>query len=202
MANKDMFSERERGMESEYFHKKEQELIQKMRRRGALEEDRKQMAEEIGVADEEVLEALQELGYSAATIKLLPILPLVQVAWAEGGVSDKERELILEIAKSRGIEGGGADYEQLIRWLDNQPSQEVYDNTLQALKYLTEAIPDDLREMSRQSLVEYCTQIAEVSGGILGFRKVSEEERQLIGRIANEIGQHREEAVRKVIGDR
>ncbi|HMX27796.1 MAG TPA: hypothetical protein PKC13_19550, partial [Blastocatellia bacterium] len=94
MSDKDIFSERERGMETEYFLKREQELIAKMRERVAREEERRQMAEAIGVADEEVLEALQDLGYHADTVKLLSVIPLVQVAWAEGGVSDAERELI------------------------------------------------------------------------------------------------------------
>ncbi len=199
MSDKNIFSDRERAIESEYFHKKEQELIQKMRQRAALEEDRRQMAEMTGVADEEVLQVLQELGYSAEIVSLMPIVPLVQVAWAEGGVSPKERESILEIAAARGINPGTPAYQKLTGWLDQEPPREFYDNTLRALRYLTEAVPADMREQSRQSLVEYCTQIAEVSGGILGFGKVSESERQLIARIATEIGESREAAVKKVV---
>jgi hypothetical protein len=199
MADKNSLSERERGLETEYFRKKEQELIEKMRRRTALAEDRKQMAEATGVADTEVLEALQELGYTAMTIRLMPIVPLVQVAWAEGGVTAKERNLLLEIAEGRGIAPDTPAYQQLLDWLEREPPQEFYDNTLRGLRILIHAIPDDLRKASRESLVEYCAQIAEVSGGILGFGKVSEEERSLIARIATEIGQSREAAVKTVI---
>jgi hypothetical protein len=199
MADKNSLSERERGLETEYFRKKEQELIEKMRRRTALAEDRKQMAEATGVADTEVLEALQELGYTAMTIKLMPIVPLVQVAWAEGGVTAKERKLLIEIAEARGITPDTPAYDQMLGWLDREPPQEFYDNTLRGLRLLLHAIPDDLRDASRQSLVEYCAQIAEVSGGILGFGKVSDEERSLIARIATEIGRSREAAVKTLI---
>jgi len=201
MAEKNSLSERQRGIETEYFRKKEAELIEKMRRRTALAEDREQMAEATGVADYEALEALQELGYTAATIRLMPIVPLVQVAWAEGGVTAKERKLLLEIAEARGIEPDTPAHDELIGWLEQEPPQEFYENTLRGLRILLHAIPDDLREASRESLVEYCTQIAEVSGGILGFGKVSGDERELIARIATEIGESRESAVKSVIDD-
>jgi hypothetical protein len=199
MSDKNSLSERQRGLETEYFRKKEQELIERMRRRTALAEDREQMAEATGVADYEALEALQELGYTAMTIRLMPIVPLVQVAWAEGGVTTKERNLLLEIAEARDITPGTPAYDQLLGWLDDEPPQEFYENTLRGLRILLHAIPDDLREAGRESLVEYCTQIAEVSGGILGFGKVSDQERELIARIATEIGESREAAVRTVI---
>jgi hypothetical protein len=199
MSDKNIFSERERGMETEYFQKREQELIAKMRERVAREEERKQMAEAIGVADEEVLEALQDLGYTADTVKLLSVIPLVQVAWAEGSVSDAERKLILEVAASRGVTEGTTAYQKLNELVTVEPPQEFFDNTLRAVSYLFESLPEDQRAASRQSLVEYCTKIAEVSGGILGFRTITDEERMAIARIASEIGQNRPAAVKQVI---
>ncbi len=199
MSDKDIFSERERGMETEYFLKREQELIAKMRERVAREEERRQMAEAIGVADEDVLEALQDLGYHADTVNLLSVIPLVQVAWAEGGVSDAERKLIYEVAATRGITEGTTAYDKLNELLASEPPQAFFDNSLRAVHYLFESLPEDQRLGSRQNLVEYCTKIAEVSGGILGFRKISDEERMAIARIASEIGQSRPNAVKQVI---
>ncbi|HMX29470.1 MAG TPA: hypothetical protein PKC13_28045, partial [Blastocatellia bacterium] len=83
--------------------------------------------------------------------------------------------------------------------LASEPPQAFFENSLRAVNYLFESLPEDQRALSRQSLVEYCTQIAEVSGGILGFRKISDEERMAIARIASEIGQSRPNAVKQVI---
>lgn len=199
MPPQNFFEERQRGLENEYFHKKERELIEKMRAKVAREEDLQHMQEATGVADQEVLEALQDLGYTSDTIRLLSIVPLLQIAWAEGGVTDDERKMILEIANSRGITEGAQAYQQLMRWLETEPPQEFFDNTLRAVSYMIEALPPDQRQSSRQNLVEYCTQIAEVSGGILGFRKISDEERMLIARIATEIGQNRPVAVKQML---
>src|SRR5262249_20517245 len=51
----DAFADRGRALEEEYFRKREQELIEKLRRRAAAEATRQQLSEQAGVADEEIL---------------------------------------------------------------------------------------------------------------------------------------------------
>lgn len=200
MAEKDKFAQREHWLEEEYFGRKNQELIEKMRERRAREEDRQKMAEIMGVNDQEVLEALQDLGYTSETIQLLHIVPLVEVAWAEGGVAEREREMIYRIAESRGIQPDTAAYEMLSRWLEEKPSGRFFENTLHAIGVVLALLPEEQRQASRQDLIAYCSQIASaVASGILGRGGVTDEERALIAHIATEIGQGREEAVRRII---
>lgn len=188
MTDKDIFAERERGLEAEYIHKKEQELIEKLHKQRNMERDRRDLEDATGIANDEILAALQELGYNAETVRLMPLIPLVQVAWAEGGVTDKEHDLIMEIAEARGITSDSREHEMLSDMLDHQPSKDFFDNALRGLNYILEAIPEDLRADSQNSLVTYCTQIADASGGILGFGTISNEEKLLIARIATELG--------------
>lgn len=200
MAEKDKFAQREHWLEEEYFGRKNQELIEKMRERRAREEDRQKMSEIMGINDQEVLEALQDLGYTSETIQLLHIVPLVEVAWAEGGVADREREMIYKIAESRGIQPDTAAHELLSHWLEEKPSGRFFENTLRAIRVVLDLLPEEQRQASRQDLIIHCSQIASVvSSGIFGRGGVTEEERALIAHIAAEIGQGRDEAVRKVI---
>ena len=67
----ELFGDRRKGLEEEYFRKREQELIEKLRQRRAEDASRQQLAERAGVADEEILNGLQALGYSADTVLLL-----------------------------------------------------------------------------------------------------------------------------------
>ena len=87
MTDRDAFAERGRSLEEEYFHRKEREVIDKMRVRAAADEQRRRLGEKAGVADEEVLSDLQALGYTPETVMMLYLVPLIQTAWAEGGVS-------------------------------------------------------------------------------------------------------------------
>lgn len=199
MAEKDKFAQREHWLEEEYFGKKNQELIEKLRERQAREADRRKMAEVIGVDDQEVLEALQDLGYTSETVPLLHIVPLVEVAWTEGGVADRERRMIFEIAEARGVRPGGVAHEMLWRWMDNKPSERFFENSLRAIRVVLGFLPEEQRRARRGDLIAYCNQIATaVSSGILGPGRVLEEERALISHIAAEIGQGREETARRV----
>jgi hypothetical protein len=117
---------------------------------------------------------------------LLHLVPLIQIAWAEGNVSDRERDLIIEAARSRGIEAGSPADRQLAEWLAQRPSDELFEKTLRAISAILQARPAEEREASQRDLLSYCTAIASASGGVLGFRAVSDEERQILARISRE----------------
>ena len=200
MSEKDIFVEREHWLEEEYFRKKNQELVEKMRERQAREADRQKMSEMTGVSDQDALGALQDLGFTADTVQLLHIAPLVEVAWAEGGIADREREMIFKVARSRRVEPGSLADVKLSHWLEERPSERFFESILRAIRVVLELLPAEQRVASRRDLITYCSQIAAVvEGGILGRGQITDEERMLIAHIAAEIGQGREEAVRRVI---
>jgi hypothetical protein len=187
VADRDAFSDRRRGLEEEYFHRREKELIEKMQQRSAQESRRQQLADRVGVADQEVLKDLEALGYGPETVGLLHLVPLVQMAWAEGGVSARERELVTEAARARGVKDGSDAARQLAAWLTDRPSEEFFDRTLRVIGAILEGRPVDERAASRQDLLGYVTAIASASGGLMGFGKVSDEERHLLERINQEL---------------
>lgn len=187
MTDRDAFAERGRSLEEEYFHRKEREVIEKMRRNAAAQDERRRLGEQAGVRDEDVLRDLQELGYTPETVMLLHLVPLIQTAWAESGVSAKERDLIVKAARSRGVAEGSAADAQLQRWLTNKPSEELFEKTLRAIRTILQAQSAETRETSERDLLSLATAIAAASGGIVGFRAVSEEERQILAHIHEEL---------------
>jgi hypothetical protein len=193
-------AKRGRALEEEYFRKRELELIEKLRRRGEEAAGRRQLAERSGLADEDILKDLQALGYTPETVMLLHLVPLVQMAWAEGSVSESERALIVEAARSRGVAEGSEADRQLGKWLTVRPSDEIFATTLRAIGAILQASPDGQRDASQRDILAYCTAIASASGGILGFGKVSEPERELLARISQEIERHHAEAAKRAAG--
>ena len=187
MTDRDAFADRGHSLEEEYFHRKERELIEKMRVRAAADEQRRRLGEEAGVGDDEVLRDLQDLGYTPETVMLLHLVPLIQTAWAEGGVSQKERDLIVKAARSRGIAAGSPADQQLDLWLARRPSDELFEKTLRAIRTILQAQSADARAASEKDLLSLATAIAHASGGIVGFRAVSDEERQILAHISEEL---------------
>jgi hypothetical protein len=187
VSERDAFADRGRALEEEYFRKREQELIEKLRRRAAAEAELRQLGEQAGVADEEILRDLRDLGYTPETVMLLHLVPLIQMAWAEGGVSDRERELIVEAARARGVEAGSSADQQLAEWLTMRPSEQLFERTLRAIRAFLDARPAEEREASQRELLSLSTAIASASGGVLGFGAVSAEERALLARLSSEL---------------
>jgi hypothetical protein len=115
----------------------------------------------------------------------LHLVPLIQVGWADGSISSKERELILEAARLRGVTEGSPAYDQLTDWLTTRPKAEFMDQILGIIRRLLEADGSS----PGKDLLEDSVRIAGASGGILGFgNKISEEEQAVIERIANGLG--------------
>lgn len=187
MSDKDAFKERGRALEEEYFHRKEQELIAKMRAKAAAEASRAELSQRTGVADEQLLADLQDLGYTPETISLLHLVPLVQMAWAEGNVSRRERDLIIEAARARGIETGTPADTQLQAWLTTRPSEALFAATLRAIGAMLASRPDGEREAGRKDLLSYLSSIASASGGVLGIGAVSDQERTVLERVTAEL---------------
>ena len=187
MTERDAFAARGRALEEEYFRKREQDLIEKLRTRAAAEAERHRLGEQAGVADEEILQDLQDLGYTPETVMLLHLVPLVQMAWAEGGVSDSERALIVEAARARGVEAGSPADRQLAQWLTSRPSERLFERTLRAIRAFLQARPAAEREATRRELLSDSAAIASASGGVLGFGAVSAEERALLARLSDEL---------------
>ena len=187
MVDKDAFAERGRSLEEEYFRRKEKEVIEKMRRKAESDDQRRRLGERAGLADEDVLRDLHELGYTAETVMLLHLVPLIQTAWAEGGVSPKERDLIVKAARARGVDAGSAADAQLSQWLTQRPSDDLFEKTLRAIRTILQAQSPETRSASERDLLSLATAIASASGGIVGFGAVSEEERQILARISGEL---------------
>lgn len=187
MTERDAFADRARGLEEEYFRKREAELIAKLRNRAAAEAEQERLGAQIDVADEEILQDLQDLGYTADTVSLLHLVPLIETAWADGRVTEPERALVVQAARARGVEIGSPAEQQLLQWLASRPSDRFFERTLRAIRAVLESRPEAEREAGGRELLALCTSIAEASGGLFGFGAVSADERKVLARINNEL---------------
>jgi len=181
---KDAFKDRERGLEEDFFRKSDANLIEKMREKAHLDEIVAELAKVLQVENPDLLRRVRDLGIDRSTGSALIVAPLVQVAWAEGKVTDKERETVLRLAASRGIEKGSPAEAQLLAWLDHRPSDAVFQTAIEVIKSGLSHLSPQEREQRIASIVDACREVSEASGGIaksLGFGSgVSSEERSAL----------------------
>jgi hypothetical protein len=176
-----------RSREDEYFWKKDQELIAKMRRTAEVDTARREMGARVGLQDPELVNELEALGFTPETVVLLPLVPLVQIAWAEGGVSNAERQLIVKLARARGVADATPADRQLAAWLDSSPGEQVFARAGRLIRAMLASPTSPAAKFSADELVKYCESIAAASGGILGLNKVSAEERAVLAQLANDL---------------
>ena len=65
--------------------------FEQMRQRAKAEAAAARARRDVGVTDPELSHELAELGFTPETVKLLPLIPVLEMAWAEGGVTAPER---------------------------------------------------------------------------------------------------------------
>ena len=184
---KDSLGERGRALEEEYFRKKDRELVEKMRRAAEADSARAKLGQTTGLSDPVLLQELQELGFTAETVSLLPLVPVVQMAWAEGGVTREEREVLVRLARSRGIAADSAADRQLSDWLGNRPDDAVFARAGRLIRALLDSGSPSTGTLTAEELVLQAEKIAAASGGILGLGRISPEERALLKQIAEEL---------------
>ena len=184
MPDQHPLAERGRALEEEYFRKKDRELIEKIQQAAAAEQAREALSSTSGLKDPQLLRELGDLGFTPETVGLLPIVPIIQIAWAEGGVSPAERDLIVRLARTRGVEDGSPADRQLTEWMTTRPSDAVFASAGRLIRAMLDA-GSAAAGLSADDLVAYCEQIASASGGVFGFGRVSGEERALLKRIAD-----------------
>jgi hypothetical protein len=163
---KDIFRERERGEEQAYFRKLDAELIAKLRHKAKFSEIAHALAEKLQADEPELLERIQKLGVTLDTGSAFILAPLVEVAWVDGDVSDAERDIILRIAKQRGVEPGSSDYQQLLDWLAHRPSDEVFQTALEAIRIGLSVLPPEEAEQRIATMIKACEDVAHAAGWI------------------------------------
>jgi hypothetical protein len=183
MSEGDFLDDRRRASEDDYFRKKDRELVEKMRAAAAAERATNELSASTGLSDPALLAELAALGFTPDTVSVLPLVPIVEMAWAEGGVTAAERTLLVTLARSRGIAEGSPADRQLSEWLSRQPSPAVFERATRLIRAMLDTGSPAGGTLTADELIKYSESIAAASGGILGLGKVSADERATLARI-------------------
>lgn len=123
--------------------------------------------------------------------KLIPLVPLVKTAWAEGRVTKRERHLIFEAAARIDIKPGTSAHRRLTEWLELHPTAEFYDHALDILRMRWNRLNAEEVNRHRFDLLSDCTRVAEASGGTKSFAsggaKICDEEIAVVKHIARKL---------------
>ena len=115
------------------------------------------------------------------------VLPLIKVAWADGRISKRERQMIFDSLFDLGVQPTNENLRQLLEWLELKPDDDFFAESIRKLREGFESLGPDERADIKYSILSQCTLVAEVSGsdpGVPGGNRISREETETVKHIA------------------
>jgi len=115
---------------------------------------------------------LEKLGIDREDHKVLALLPLVHIAWADGKLQGAERDLIVKTARDMGwLAGKGEDV--LERWLTAPPFDEEVELGMELLDHMAKTsgeVADQYDSDDLHHLLLLCEDVARAAGNLFGLR--------------------------------
>jgi len=173
--------ERRKAQEEEYFRKQNAEAAAKLKAKLELEES--------GVQDEGLVETLMKAGFDTDSARALYLVPVLEVAWADGKIQSEEKQSVIELLEERGIEKNSKAYQLVLKWLSGRPTDHSY---LQAKSFLEPYITELKKSGKPFShwVIKAANKVAQVTGGLfgIGWNMVSKKEEAVLKQIARKYG--------------
>ncbi len=175
--------DRGRALENQFYDKENKEKLAAMKEKLESQTTKDDLRKASGMTDDKVLDKLVELGLRSNTIAALSLVPLIEVAWADGEIQDNERTAILQGAHGKGLEQGTDGYELLQSWLKKRPDTGLYDAWEAYIKALASQLNDEQNRLLKNQIVGFAKMVAASAGGFLGIGKVSASEEKALSKI-------------------
>lgn len=171
-------------LDDHFFEKEDKKLIEHLKAMKKLKETKEALSSVSGIKNENIINKLFELNVRPETLASLSLVPLVEVAWADGNVDDNEKAAVLASAEKMGFTKGSADYDILAQWMTHKPSKDLLDAWIVYIKGLCEKLSASEKTELKKELVDNTKNIAMASGGFIGLgNKISKSEADMISRL-------------------
>ena len=171
-------------LESAFFLEQDKVLIERLRALRQMEETKETLSSVSGITNDAVLARLVELKVQAEHLAALATVPLIEVAWADGTIDPREREIVLAHANARGIKPGTIEHDLLERWLVHRPEPSLLEGWKTYTRGLCERMTAEERAQLKDELLHATQSTAQAAGGFLGLGRVSKEEQAVLDALA------------------
>ncbi len=176
------------SMQDAFFRKEDEKLIENLRIMRKLTETREALRNVSGITDEHLLNRLVELNVRPETLASFALIPLIEVAWADGSIDPKEKAAFLKAADSIGMGFGSVDYQLLEEWSAIRPEPALFTAWEQFAADLCRNLGAADKTCLAADIIGHAKVVAAASGGLLGMGSVSKEEKAVLDRLEKALG--------------
>lgn len=177
----DFLRERKNALEEAFFAAENERLRQRLRDADTAKSKKQALADASGITDDAVLDRLAALNFAGDTLAALSLAPLVLVAWADGGIDERERDAVLAGAAEAGVGKQHVAYPLLDRWLREPPPRDLLTSWVDYIRAASATLDEAGRQALKADLLGRARRVAEAAGGFLGLgRKISASEEAVL----------------------
>ena len=169
-----------KALEDSFFAKENERILRELRAASAREEKKKEFREYLNIDNDEIIGALVDLEVEPETLIAFSLVPLVEVAWADGEIQPKERDAIIKAAIEQGVEEGSPTCDLLRNWLQKKPDAKLLEVWKGYIDELKTSLGDRSKEHLKSGTLGRARAIAEAAGGFLGVASISAAEKKML----------------------
>ena len=185
MDEVNFFQEKQgRTLEDLFFLERDKKLIEELHRIEKMKETKKVLAQVSGITNEDILQKLVDLNVRPEILASLALVPLIEVAWADGKVDEEEKAAVLEAAEELFVSKDSPDFDLLRQWMKHKPTPKLLEAWKHYIKGLCGELTQHQKNALKKDLIGHARQVAEATGGILGFgNKISKPEQKMLDKL-------------------
>jgi len=177
------------NLEEAFFYEKDNVLIENLKKMRRMEKTKQALSEVSGIRNEAVLQKLVQLDVRPETLASLSVVPLVEVAWADGKIDEAEKDAVEKAAEQVLPDNAAIDLALIHRWLQVKPPDSMLTAWIHYIEGLREALSEKERADLKESLIGQARAVAEASGGFLGLTsKISAPEQAMLDKMSAAFG--------------
>jgi hypothetical protein len=181
----DFLADRKKALEESFLAKENAALLERLKAEEWAKATKANLAEISGIEDDEVLGKIVALGIDLGSWAAISLIPLVEVAWADGKVDERERQAVMSAAEANGILPSSPSFELLDRWLSHRPDGRLMEAWGGYIVDLCATLgPAEIASV-KEKVVGRAREVATAAGGFLGLgSKISPEEEIILTELA------------------
>jgi hypothetical protein len=171
-------------IEDAFFAKEDEKLIKELQILQKMNNSKKELSAVSGIKNDAVLEKLVSLDVRPETLASFTVIPLIEVAWADGTPDTQEQKSILSIIDGNGFfKKGNINYKLVEQWLKRKPKSELFEAWDIYIRGLCRHLPPEGKEILQKEILTNARIIADSSGGFLGIGSISDAEEKVINKL-------------------
>jgi hypothetical protein len=174
---------RGKTLEDMFFLDQDRILMEQFHHMEKMKETKESLAKVSGITNDDVLQKLVELDIRPDIVASLALVPLVEIAWADGEIAEKEKAAMLK-ADSALFAKDSPDLAILKQWLEHKPDPQLLEAWKHYIRGLCEQLTAPQKAALRTEVIGHARQVAQAAGGFLGLgNKISKAEQDMLDQL-------------------